>query len=86
MGLVSRVVAPPTLEASAAALAEEIARIPRAGLGATKTLLREIRAGERGREPEAYGAALRTGAAARERIEAFLARRAGRPAPGAGAE
>jgi enoyl-CoA hydratase len=79
MGLVNRVVAPPTLEASVGALAEEIARIPRAGLGATKTLVAEIRAGERGREPEAYGAALRTGEAARARIEAFLARRGGPP-------
>jgi len=78
MGLVSRVVAPPTLEASVAALADEIARIPRAGLSATKTLVAEIRAGARGREPEAYGAALRTGEAARARIEEFLARRGGR--------
>jgi hypothetical protein len=81
MGLVNRVVAPPTLEASVAALAGEIGRIPRAGLAATKALVREIRAGERGREPEAYGAALRTGEAARARIEAFLARRGGPRAP-----
>ena len=81
MGLVNRVVAPPTLAASAAALAEELARIPRGGLAATKALVREIRAGERGREPEAYGAALRTGEAARARIEAFLARRDRPPTP-----
>jgi enoyl-CoA hydratase len=81
MGLVNRVVAPPTLEASATALAAEIARLPRAGLSATKRLVAEIQAGERGHEPEAYGAALRTGEAARARIEAFVARRAARPAP-----
>ena len=86
MGLVNRVVAPPTLQASVTALAEEIAGIPRAGLTATKALVAQIRAGERGREPEAYGAGLRTGQAARARIEAFVARRAARPAPGSGAE
>jgi enoyl-CoA hydratase/carnithine racemase len=75
MGLVNRVVAPPTLEASALAWAAEIARAPRAGLAATKANVAGIRAGRLGREPEAYGAALRTSEAARARIEAFVARR-----------
>jgi enoyl-CoA hydratase/carnithine racemase len=75
MGLVNRVVAPPTLEASAAAWAVEIARSPAAGLAATKAIVAAIRAGARGREPEAYGAALRTSPAARERIRAFVHRR-----------
>ncbi len=60
MGLVNRVVAPPTLEAAVAALAADIARSPRAGLAATKELVAGIRRGERGREPEAYGERLRT--------------------------
>ena len=75
MGLVNRVVAPPTLEAAAAAWATEIARSPRAGLAATKEIVAGIRAGRLGREPEAYGAALRTSPEARARIEAFVARR-----------
>lgn len=77
MGLVNRVVAPPTLEATAHAWAEQIARAPRAGIAATKAIVRGLRAAANG-EPEAYGAALRTGAAARERIEAFLNRKAKR--------
>ncbi len=75
MGLVNRVVAPPTLEASAAAWALEIAKSPREGLAATKAIIASIRAGEHGREPEAYGAALRVSPAARERIQAFVSRR-----------
>jgi len=75
MGLVNRVVAPPTLEAAAATWAAEIARSPRAGLAATKEIVAGIRAGRLGREPEAYGAALRTSPEARARIEAFVARR-----------
>ena len=75
MGLVNRVVASPTLEASALKWAEEIAASPREGLAATKEIVAAIRAGTKGREPEAYGAALRTGAAARDRIRAFAARR-----------
>ncbi|MGH7355519.1 MAG: enoyl-CoA hydratase/isomerase family protein [Candidatus Rokuibacteriota bacterium] len=75
MGLVNRVVAPPTLEASAAAWAAEIARAPRGGLAATKEIVAGIRVGRLGREPEAYGAALRTSPEARARIEAFVARR-----------
>ena len=78
MGLVNRVVAPPTLEASARAWADEIARAPRAGLSATKEIVRKLRAAADG-EPEAYGAALRTSPAARERIRQFAERR-GRPA------
>jgi enoyl-CoA hydratase/carnithine racemase len=75
LGLVNRVVAPPTLETSAAAWAAEIARSPRAGLAATKAIVADIRAGRRGREPEAYGAALRTSPEARARIAAFVARK-----------
>jgi enoyl-CoA hydratase len=75
MGLVNRVVAPPTLAETARAWATEIARSPREGLAATKDIVAGIRAGRLGREPEAYGAALRTGAAARERIRAFVERR-----------
>jgi enoyl-CoA hydratase len=75
MGLINRVVAPPTLEASVAALAAEIARSPRGGLAATKEIVRAIRSGARGREAEGYGAALRTSAAARERIRDFASRK-----------
>ena len=75
MGLVNRVVAPPTLEASVAALAVEIARSPRDGLAATKEIVRAIRAGARGGEAEGYGTALRTSAAARERIREFASRK-----------
>ena len=75
MGLVNRVVAPPTLEASALTWASEIAASPREGLAATKEIVAAIRAGTKGREPEAYGAALRTSEAARARIKAFSAKR-----------
>jgi len=75
MGLVNRVVAPPTLEASALKWASEIAVSPREGLAATKEIVAAIRAGTKGREPEAYGAALRTSEAARARIKAFSAKR-----------
>jgi enoyl-CoA hydratase/carnithine racemase len=74
MGLVNRVVAPPTLVASALKWASEIAAAPRQGLVATKEIVAAIRAGRLGREPEAYGAALRTSAGARERIRAFSER------------
>jgi enoyl-CoA hydratase/carnithine racemase len=80
MGLVNRVVAPPTLEASALKWAGEIAASPREGLAATKQIVRTIRTGQPGGEPAAYGAALRTSAAARARIEAFATRR--KPQPG----
>jgi enoyl-CoA hydratase len=75
MGLVNRVVAPPTLEAAVGALAADIARSPRGGLTATKGIVAAIRAGARGREAEGYGAALRTSAAARERIRQFASRK-----------
>jgi enoyl-CoA hydratase/carnithine racemase len=75
MGLVNRVVAPPTLEASALKWASEIAGSPREGLAATKEIVAAIRAATKGREPEAYGAALRTSAAARARIKAFADKR-----------
>jgi enoyl-CoA hydratase len=75
MGLVNRVVAPPTLEATVAALAADIARAPRGGLAATKEIVAAIRAGGRGREAEGYGAALRTSPAARERIREFASRK-----------
>ena len=77
MGLLNRVVAAPTLGETARTWATEIARSPREGLEATKAIVAGIRAGRLGREPEAYGAALRTGAAARERIRAFVARKRG---------
>jgi len=76
MGLVNRVVAPPTLEASALKWAGEIAASPREGLAATKAIVVALRAGPAGREPEAYGAALRTSEAARARIKAFADRSA----------
>jgi enoyl-CoA hydratase len=79
MGLVNRVVAPPTLVETARTWGTEIARSPREGLAATKDIVAGIRAGRLGREPEAYGAALRTGAAARARIRAFVERKRGRP-------
>ena len=75
IGLVNRVVAPPTLEASVATLAADIARAPRAGLAATKAIVAAIRRGEREHGPEAYGAALRTSAEARARIRAFVERK-----------
>ncbi|MBI2215968.1 MAG: enoyl-CoA hydratase/isomerase family protein [Candidatus Rokubacteria bacterium] len=81
MGLVNRVVAPATLEASAGQWAAEIAAAPREGLAATKRLVRAISAGERGGEPEAYARALAT-PAARERVRAFAERTARRRSEG----
>jgi enoyl-CoA hydratase/carnithine racemase len=75
MGLVNRVVAPPTLEASALKWAAEIAASPREGLASTKQIVAAIRAGAPGREPTSYGAALKTSEAARARIRAFASRR-----------
>jgi enoyl-CoA hydratase/carnithine racemase len=75
LGLVNRVVAPPTLVDAATAWATEIAKSPREGLAATKEIVAAIRSGQPGGDPAAYGAALRTGAAARERIRAFVERR-----------
>jgi enoyl-CoA hydratase/carnithine racemase len=78
LGLVNRVVAPATLEASALAWAAEIARSPREGLAATKAIVARLRAGAAGGEPAAYGAALRTSEAARARIRAFVERKGAR--------
>jgi enoyl-CoA hydratase/carnithine racemase len=78
LGIVNRVVAPPTLVASALSWAAEIARAPRAGLAATKQIVADIRTGLKGREPEAYGAALRTSPEAQARIQAFVSRKRGR--------
>ena len=78
LGLVNRVVAAPTLESSAAAWAAEIARSPRAGLAATKEIIRALRPGAPGEEPRAYGATLRTSPEARARIAEFVARRGNR--------
>jgi enoyl-CoA hydratase/carnithine racemase len=75
LGLVNRVVAAPTLESSAASWAAEIARSPRAGLEATKAIVRALRAGAPGDEPRAYGATLRTSPEARRRIAEFVSRR-----------
>ena len=77
MGVVNRVVAPPTLEASALKWATEIAASPREGLASTKQIVAAIRAGTPGREPTSYGAALKTSAAARARITAFAERKRG---------
>jgi enoyl-CoA hydratase/carnithine racemase len=66
MGLVHRVVAAATRE----------------GLAATKEILARLAAGGRPTEPEAYGAALRTSPAVRERLAAFLARRRPEAPPG----
>jgi enoyl-CoA hydratase/carnithine racemase len=79
MGLVNRVVAGPTLTESAQAWAADIARSPGEGLAATKAIVHRLRTVPGGREAEAYGAALRTSPVARERIQAFLARRRLRP-------
>jgi enoyl-CoA hydratase/carnithine racemase len=75
IGLVNRVVAAATLEASAQAWAAEIARSPRAGLAASKEIIRALRTGAPGEEPRAYGATLRTSPEARARIAEFVARR-----------
>ena len=74
MGLVTRVVADGALEESAAALAADIARHPRAGLAATKGVVADLRAGKPGAEAQAYAAALRADEA-RARIAAFIARK-----------
>ena len=79
IGLVNRVVAAPTLAETAVAWAAEIAKSPRDGLAATKQIVAAIRSGRPGGDPAAYGAALRTGAAARERIRAFVERRRASP-------
>ena len=78
IGLVNRVVAAATLEASAAAWATEIARSPREGLAAAKTIVADLRAGRTPDEPGAYATLLRTSPAARSRIQAFVERKRGR--------
>ena len=78
LGLVNRVVAAATLEASADRWAREIAAAPRAGLAATKRIVRALRPAGRDGEPEAYGAALRTSPEARARIRAFISRKRAR--------
>jgi len=75
MGLVNRVVAPPTLDATALKWAAEIAASPREGLASTKQIIAALRAGAPGGEPKSYGAALKTSPAARARIKAFATRR-----------
>jgi enoyl-CoA hydratase/carnithine racemase len=74
MGLLNRVVAPPTLDATAVKWASEIAAFPREGLAATKQIVAAIRSGQPATEPQAYGAALRTSESARARIQAFATR------------
>ena len=80
LGVVNRVVAAATLEASATAWATEIARAPREALAATKAILAALRDGGKGEEPARFGALLRPGAPARERLHAFLERKGGRAA------
>src|SRR5262249_23401054 len=75
MGLVTRVVPDGTLERVAADLAAEVARHPRAGLAATKTIVADIRAGRSGDAAQAYAAALRADPEARARIAAFVAKK-----------
>lgn len=74
MGLVNRVVAPPTFAAAVASLAADVARAPRAGLAATKALVATVHAGAPGGEPAAFAVTLQT-PAARERVRAFVERR-----------
>jgi enoyl-CoA hydratase/carnithine racemase len=74
MGVVNRVVAPPTLDASASAWAAEIAAVPRDGLAATKTIVATIRGGGSPREAESFAALLAT-PAARDRLRAFRDRK-----------
>jgi enoyl-CoA hydratase/carnithine racemase len=74
MGLVNRVVAAPTLAASAAAWAAEIARSPADALAATKQVVARLRASAPGGEPAAFAHALGL-PAARERLRAFATRR-----------
>lgn len=74
MGLVTRVVPDGNLEQAAAEVAGEIARHPRGGLAASKTIVADIRAGRPGAESEAYAAALTQDEAAKARIAAFIAR------------
>ena len=75
MGLVTRVVPDGTLDRAAADFAAEVARHPRGGLAATKTIVADIRAGRSGDAAQAYAAALRADPEARARIAAFVAKR-----------
>jgi enoyl-CoA hydratase len=74
LGLVTEVVPDGALDESAAARAAEVARHPRSGIAATKSVIADIRAGRRGVEAQAYAAALRGGSEARARIAAFVAK------------
>jgi enoyl-CoA hydratase len=74
IGLVTRVVAPPTLEASARQWAEEIARLPREGIAATKRIIANLRMGAPACDAAAWAATLGT-PAAQARIAAFARRR-----------
>ena len=77
MGLVNRVVAGPTLEATARQWAEEIARLPREGVAATKRCIAAVRRGAPANEPASYAATLAT-PAARARVADFVARKSPR--------
>ncbi|HEY3067939.1 MAG TPA: enoyl-CoA hydratase/isomerase family protein [Methylomirabilota bacterium] len=72
LGIVNRLVAAPTLEASAMAWATEIARAPREALAATKAIVADLREGKAGDEPARFGALLGRAAPARARLQAFL--------------
>jgi enoyl-CoA hydratase/carnithine racemase len=75
MGLVTRVVPDGALDDEATAFAAAIASFPQGGLAATKTIVADIRAGQKGDAAQAYAAALRSDPEARARIAAFVARR-----------
>jgi len=75
IGLVTQVVPDGTLEEAAAACAVEIARHPRAGIAATKSVIADIRAGRTGTEAQAYAATLRGDPEAQARIAAFVAKK-----------
>ena len=74
IGLVTQVVPDGALDEAAAARAAEIARHPRSGIAATKSVIADIRAGRTGAEAQAYAAALRADPEARARIAAFVAK------------
>jgi enoyl-CoA hydratase len=75
IGLVTEVVSDEALAAAADALAAHVARLPRAGLAATKAVVAEVRAGRPGAEAQAYAATLRGDAGARARIASFASRK-----------
>ncbi len=75
MGLVTRVVPDRTLDRAAADFAAEVARHPRGGLAATKTIVADIRADRAGDAAQAYAAALRADPDVRARIAAFVAKK-----------